>query len=440
LSKSGQTVFSLLTADSSGVMHAFWVDSLTGVLYSHSGADGWSKPQEVVFPLTMEELLATDQPVLLMPHLVSGPKNWVYFFWQNSGGLRYSIANTANERTLANWSNGGLVARSSASYDVVVDADGIIHIAFVQPSDTERSKAGVYYIRSIDSGANWSPPVLLYPSSYYRNLITETGTQLVDNSVDLSVTTIAGEKVLFAAFDNQPRKSTFVTRSLDGGVTWTDAVEVDGPVPGSALSAPGQIHVSARGKNALLAWQVRQSDTVCFTYYRSSDDGGATWTENQRIYTPYSGCADTFDFLSGYDANSLLITTANNLSYLNAWDGKTWTEFQLQSPLSSFIDPETQDNVAFTPQDWTLVGTDRLAVIGIDRGTGGDTWITTRSLADASSWFAGQPGWKVTADIETLGGTISDLQVIGDSTETLHAFWVQKEIVDDTGIVLVPVE
>jgi hypothetical protein len=440
LSKSGQTILSFVAANSSGAVHAFWLDRLSGMEYAYSGPEGWSEPSEAVFPISAAEFTVTDAPVLLMPQLVSGMNDWVYFFWQDVAGLHFSSANTSEGRALTSWAHSGLVTQSSASYDVAVDADGVLHVAYVQASDIDGLDAGVYYMRSINSGANWTVPVLLYRSSYLRNLIAPSDSPLVDNSVDLSVTTIDGEKTIFVAFDNQPRKSIFITRSLDNGVTWEEARQVDGPVTGSALVSPGQIHVNARAEQVLLTWEVRQSDTVCFTYFENSDDGGASWTAGQRIYTPYSGCADQIDFLPQYEAYSLLVTTANGLSYLNAWDGKVWTGFELQSTLSSFIDPETQDNVTFLAYDWTLIGEDQLAVIGNDSSAGGDTWITTRSLADVSSWFAAEPGWKITSDLETLAGTLSDLQVVSESSEILHALWVQDEILDTDEDVLVPSE
>lgn len=440
LSKSGQTLLSFITADSSGTLHAFWLDRLAGIQYAYSVEDGWSEPRKASFPVRSSDLTATDLPVLLMPKLIGGADNWVFFFWQDSGGLRYSSVNTSGGRTLSSWSNGGTVARSSASYDVVVDADGVIHVAYVQPGDSSGLPAGVYYLRSINSGANWTAPVLLYESPYFRNLVAESDTPLINNTVDLAVTTIGGEKAVYVAFDNQPRKRVFVTRSLDGGSNWDDAVEIDAPLPGAGLTAPMQIHVSARGEQALVAWQVKQSETVCFTYFRDSDDGGKTWNAGQRIYTPYPGCADQFDFLTGFDEFSMLLTSANGLTFLNAWNGEEWAGFQQQAQLSSFIDPETQDNVTFVPGGWTLTPQKQLAVVGNDRGLGGDAWVTIRPLEDVATWFAGEPGWKLTPELEKLAGDITDLQVVSDNAQGLHAFWVQKEIVEAEEGTLVAVE
>ncbi len=440
LSNSGKTAQSFITADSSGILHAFWLDKLNGMQYSRSGADGWSTPRKAVFPIAFATLTAANPTILLMPKLVSGPSNWVYLFWQDSKGLRYSSSNTANGKTLADWSNGGVVALNSASYDVLVDSDGVLHVAYVQPVDTN-GDAGVYYVRSNNAGSSWTLPVLLYSSPYYRNLAsTEIRTTPVDNSVDLSVTTIDGKKAIFVAFDNQPRKRVFVTRSLDDGSTWENVQEIDAPLPGAGLTSPGQIHVDARSKDALLVWQVKQSDTVCFTYFRNSDDGGKTWNASQRLNTPYSGCADQFEFLAGFTKYSMLVVSINSLTFLNAWDGNAWTGFQHQSMLSSFIDPATQDNVSFVLSGWTLDQADHLAVIGNDRGSGGDTWLMTRSLDDVSTWFAGEPGWKITPDLERINGEITNLQVISESSQILHAFWVQKEVVLPDAAALVPSE
>lgn len=429
LSKSGETQAPIVTADSSGVYHAFWLDRQAGFMYSHSTSTGWSEPRQVSFPVSRETIMSRDLTGVGLPVLVSAPRNREFLFWQAEGGLYYSVANTLNGRTLADWQRGGSLASSVADYDVMVDADGVLHVAFVQPEDFSKMQAGVYYMRSLDSGGSWTLPKLLYSSSYYRSLLQlDLSTMPPKNSVDIAVSKVGDEKYVFVAFDNQPRNRVLMARSPDGGLKWEDAVEVDGPSVTSGVSAPGDIHIDAQQKNVVLTWQVKQSDTVCFSYFRSSSDGGSKWSSNQRMNTPFPGCADQTNFVSGYSPYSVLVTAASGLVYLSAWNGEVWGEYILQPSLSSFTDPEALDTVTFELTGFALSGTDQLIAIGFDRGSGEDAWFLTRSLKDVDTWFPSQLGWKTGKVLQTLSGAVSDLQILSDSSERLHAFWTQTEI------------
>lgn len=428
LSNSGQTTVSLITADSSGMLHAFWLDGLSGMQYSHSTSEGWSDPVRAEFPIPNTKMSGVDVMTTFMPSLVSGPENWVYLFWQDANVLHFAVTNTSKSHTLATWSGTGLLARSSVSYKAYVDEDSVIHLAYIQPVDLSSLSAGVYYMRSLDHGASWSVPVLLYRSPYYRSLLQpEYSRTFPVNSVDLAVSKSGDQKIIYAAFDNQPRSRVFVVQSTDGGQKWGEASEVDGPSAGSGISVPGDIHVSALNQNAVLIWQVKQSDTVCFTYSKSSSDSGAHWGDSQRLNTPYPGCAEKMAFLPGMASYSLLFTSASGLPYLAAWNGEEWSGFNPQSSLASFTDPETFNSVAFEVKGVALKDTSQLVVVGKDNGASQDTWFTARALGDIASWFVDQPGWKAPQTLQTLTSDISDLQILNENKGRLHAFWIQKE-------------
>ncbi|GAP13448.1 protein containg BNR repeat-like domain [Longilinea arvoryzae] len=441
LSNSGETQAPIITADSSGVFHAFWLDRQAGFLYSHTTSTGWTKPRPVIFPVSRETILSRDLTGIGLPVLISAPRNREYLFWQSDGGLRYSVGSTANGRTLEDWQAGGFVSSSVADYDAMVDADGVLHLAYVQPEDLSGMPAGVYYLRSLDSGGSWSSPRQLYSSSYYRSLLQlDLSTVPPKNSVDIAVNQVGDEKTVFVAFDNQPRNRVLVARSLDGGTKWEEAVEVDGPSVTSGVSSPGDIHVSALGKDVVLTWQVKQSDTVCFSYFRSSSDSGSKWSANQRMNTPFPGCADQTNFITGYGPDSVLVTSASGLVYLSAWNGEVWSDYYLQPSLSSFTDPEALDTVTFGLTGFALSGTDQLVAIGFDSGSGKDTWVLTRSLKDIPSWFPSQLGWKAAETLQTLNEKVSDLQIVGNGSQRLHAFWTQDEILTvEAGALVQPV-
>lgn len=428
LSKSGYTSDSILTTDSSGVTHVFWIDRRSGFFYSHSEPSGWSKPIPVAFPVSIGILTSDNVTQDDFPRLISGPRNQVYLFWQEDNLLRFNSGNTSNGRTLVNWVNSAVIARSAVDYDVVVDLDGVIHVAYVQAEDSAGYSPGVYYLRSKDGGGSWSLPILLYTSPYYRSLVPLNEREIgPENSVDLAVTSVDDEKVVYAAFDNQPRKRVMFTQSLDGGTKWGEAIEIDAPSVSAGISSPGDIHVSAKEENVLLTWQVKQSETVCFTFFRSSSDRGSTWSVNQRLGTPYIGCPEKMDFINESAPYTLMVSQLTNQTYLVAWNGKEWSKFQSQNSLTTFSDPGTLLEVEYYPTDFALAGSDKLGVVGYDRGSGGDTWVTFRPLSDMSGWFTEQPGWQVIESIWNTSNPIRGLNMVADTNGRFHAVWSQIE-------------
>lgn len=77
-------------------------------------------------------------------------------------------------------------------------------------------------------------------------------------------------------------------KSTDGGATWSARTEVSTAGPNISHNFPA---IAATGNGDVrISWMDERTNGWWNTYYRSSTDGGATWTAEQ----------DVSDFVSGY--------------------------------------------------------------------------------------------------------------------------------------------
>ena len=91
-----------------------------------------------------------------------------------------------------------------------------------------------------------------------------------------------------------------ITRSEDGGVTWSDPVRVNDDV-GSNWQWFGTMSVAPNGRIDVIWNDTRDTgaDNISALYYASSDDGGRTWSPNQQL-------SDTFDSHLGWPQQNKL--------------------------------------------------------------------------------------------------------------------------------------
>ena len=212
-------------------------------------------------------------------------------------------------------------------------------MAYIQAADNPPSNAGVYYTTSVNNGATWNIPTLVYGSSYYIRR-AELDDEDPRNTVDLSVTSLDGKTGVFVTFDNLSRKRVLFSRLLTDGKSWEEPVEVDGPATLGGSTIPFQISVSASQENVLMTWQVGQPGGVCLNYFVVSQNAGETWSERQRANLPYVDCAQDRRLKSGVGEYTLQTDTVKGQMYFTAWNGKEWSQTQTWPELFEFVDPE----------------------------------------------------------------------------------------------------
>jgi len=427
LSRSGGAFNPSIVIDNNGVSHMIWADAFAGFMYSVLGEEGWSPPKPVIFPFSPPRnvTIGRDYPT---PVLFSDQRNRIHAFWIDGRGvLNHSSVSVFYIDSPGSWTGNRVIGDSVIAMDVTMDINKNIHIAYIRNSSTQNSPAGLYYRGLNTNSYVWSLPQLLDESPYFRTL-TE-----VNSNVSISATLTDEAVNLIIGWDNRPRNRISLIKSEDSGNSWGEPIVLEGPEVSTNPVIPINVMVGSYGRNILLVWQEDEPGESCNQVYQFSDDGGETWGSKQRMLTNLQGCAQEYRFLITDSGQIILMTKILGQVYFQAWDGNRWSDPQLQTILSSFIDQETFNLVDLECQFFLLTPENTLFVAGCDRGIGGDVWFTSRQLDDIDSWFPTDSGWSNPINIASSIGITLPSSAASDSAGNIHFIWSMLEDLNDEG-------
>jgi hypothetical protein len=431
LSQSGAAGDVVAVEDSEGTIHVLWRDEIAGFVYTRSEDEGWAAPATVELPfvaeLTEQQESAGVIAALFVPQLRADTSGRIHAFWLNEEGtLLHSRVPAATFSESSTWREAEPVAEGILAVAIVVDDSGSLHLAYIQSQDTEESPAGIYYRRSDNGGNTWTAAAALDQSAYYRSLPPEQA------NIQVAITTVDGVGRALVAWDIPAREILFVIQSGDNGDTWQEPREVDRRKAEDAETAdgPSTIRVATAGNEVHLIWQAGHEGVLCNQYHQWSPDGGDSWEAAQPILTDLLVCPDSSELLVGQNGQLLLLATVEgNIQggvYLVAWNGERWSELREQKPMSSFSNPETLRPVTFDCRQDLLVG-EQLMVVGCSRGEVRDVWFMARPVAGLAHWFPEPSAWQVTPVLATAAGEILFSVVIPDVDGRLHVLWSEAD-------------
>lgn len=232
----------------------------------------------------------TDKPILVVrgPHVYVGynhaQKVWVSA--SHNGGATFTSVNV-NKTGKLGWSLAG---------GGTVDPTGNVYFAWAGYTQNGGAKGPVYlYIsKSSDGGNTWTTMTLESSGAPPDCSAYSCGWAYLGAQI-----TIASDAAgtLYALWnsgiaDKGPERIYFA-KSTDGGAIWSAKVEVSTAPAGVAHAFPA-IAAGAAG-DVRIAWMdARAAGPLWNTYYRSSTNGGATWSAESDLSTFVSGFSYIF--------------------------------------------------------------------------------------------------------------------------------------------------
>jgi hypothetical protein len=227
----------------------------------------------------------TDKPILAVRgqdvYVAYNHAQKVWISSSHDGGATFTSVNV-NKTGQLGWSLAG---------GGTVTPNGQVYFSWSGYSRNGGAKGPVYlYVsKSADGGATWSTSVLDVSGappdcSAYLCGWAYLGAQLTmtsDETGALYALWNAG------ATDKAPERMYFA-RSTDQGQTWSPKAEVSTAAAGVAHAFPA---ITAQGNGDVrISWMdARAPGSLWNTYYRSSTNGGATWSAEVDLSTPVDG-------------------------------------------------------------------------------------------------------------------------------------------------------
>ncbi|MBR3987371.1 MAG: exo-alpha-sialidase [Bacteroidales bacterium] len=152
--------------------------------------------------------------------------------------------------------------------------------------------------RSTDNGRTWSPPTTIIQGSGYKHGYGDPGVVVCENG-DVVLTFVGGNG-LFASTASDPI-STYICRSTDNGVTWSEPMDITKTLWGDEAFNPvcrdykGSFCASGnglrlkrgehKGRIMFVAAMCRKGANVLDNFLVYSDDNGITWKVSEMAYS-----------------------------------------------------------------------------------------------------------------------------------------------------------
>ena len=239
----------------------------------------------------------TDKPILL----ASGQDVYVsydhtqtaYVAYSHNGGASFTQVKI-NQNAKLGWSLGGGGA---------ITPNGTVYFSWdgYEGSGGAKGNVNLYVSKSTDGGLTWTTKLVDVSKSPPDCSAIACGWAFLGAAITMTSDTSGNLYALWNAgsVDKGPERIYF-SKSIDGGNTWSAKVDVSGAPAGSHHAFPA-IAAASNG-DVRIAWMDARAANGGMdrwnVYYRSSSNGGSTWSNEVDLSTNVSGF--TYIFNNGF--------------------------------------------------------------------------------------------------------------------------------------------
>jgi len=311
----------VILSDAESMVHVFWeytelaLDSsgnTRSIYYMRRDSRGvWSSPVDVL--VSPNTSLANGITAEV------DNQGFLYVLWHGKGKMFYSWASVHEATNPHAWIPPKTLPVDARFYPpaaVRFDSQGILHVVFAEMGKN------LHHIQSSDKGVSWSTPVQISAVDFKQS--TSDPSLWVSESDTLYV--VWTQLQLPAGY---PPTGVFFSRSIDGGASWSDPLQIAGMDDGEASLA--------QGANGQLSVVYHGRVGVGGAFHRFSNDEGASWSAPIELVPRGQGGmtgAPGMDVDSAGNVHMVIAQDYPNLWY-GEWNGATWSRlFDLSTLLS----------------------------------------------------------------------------------------------------------
>ena len=304
---AGRDLNGVLLCDPYQNLHIFWGKGQAdgSEIYYRTDKEGsLSAPTDV---LATFDSLAVNLSVALTEQ-----DNFIHLVWADQytqGTIYYSRAPLADAQDPRAWDTPRVLIAPAESAGIRVDGSGTLYLTAAR-FEADGYATVAYQMRSTDSGATWSEPVLIY-----ERTLAEPTFLLVTAAFDEGGRLHVG--IIHRSQQYGADSEVGYMRSLDTGQTWEPyrviAVQSEA-TPNVSNIAPfafgeDEIHLTWHDPRRMHAW---------------SNDGGVTWSNPVEIIKLGAGFGGANQLVKDSAGVLRAVTSVNAGVYVSTFDGSGW--------------------------------------------------------------------------------------------------------------------